>query len=105
LRILISFDLVSEGKYFGFLHLQSTYIYVSIFQTRTDVSIRIYSFQIPHTCAFICGSVSAIISLIYRCETFLFVIILTNNEIRTKKDTLFDIDILSLVLLLNENQS
>jgi len=86
-------------------YIYKALIYVSVFQTRADVSIRIYSFQIPHTCAFICGSISAIISLIYRCETFLFVIILTNNEIRTKKDTLFDIDILSLVLLLNENQS
>jgi len=84
-------------------YIYKALIYVSVFKTTADETIRIYSFQIPHTRAFICGSVSVIISLIYKCKTFLFVIISTNHEIRTKKDALFDIDILSLVL--NKNQS
>jgi len=82
-------------------YIYKALIYVSVFQTRADESIRIYSF--PHTRAFICGSISAIISLILLIQNiFLFVIISSNNKIRTKK-ALFDIDILSLVLKINRN--
>jgi len=74
-----------RGKVF-WLSTCTKHLYTfSYFKLELMKVLEFYSFQISHTRAFICGSVS-IISLIYRCKTFLFVIISTNNEIRTKKD-------------------
>jgi len=81
LRILISFDLVSEGKYFGFLHLQSTYIRFRIFKLKLMKVLESIHFKFPILTLLF--AVSAIISLIYKCKTFLLIIISTNNEIRT----------------------